>query len=485
MLKPIRVYLSSKGVPTIFYLDDFMVKGESEAKCRENQAFLVETLSKAGFVVSESKSRGPLTRILFLGLEVCSSTLKFFIPSEMLQRIEQEIEVMLSTRKVKLRTMAKFLGLLQSVSRAVGNVVRLRSRILYGWLNVNLVSSSYDHHFPLSWEEREELSFWLFNIRELNGFHFSPSLSCSETKFTVISDASDAGMFAYQLEDKYEVVLRKRFTTEEYKGSSTFRELSALSHIYSEAIGDRFSNSSVLHLTDNKAVCVIMEFGSRKKHLLGLALKIFSACREKNINLTVEWRPRTNILLEHADMGSKSFDEAAYSLNFDSFMLVLNFFQVTIDVDVMSNYWNRKSQIFFSKTNEIGSSGMNFFAQKLFDSVMYYAFPPPGKIVPTILHFAKFNSHGLLIIPVWKSASFWFQITPDGSHLSAWAKKFLLFKPSGFVYDDQILSGTFKSPCAFDMMAIMFDFSNIKSEHLFIPVLRKEFCIADFCDKCS
>ena len=49
-------------------------------------------------------------------------------------------------------------------------------------------------------------------------------------------------------------------------------------------------------------------------------------------------------------MGSKSFDEAAYSLNFDSFMLVLNFFQVTIDVDVMSNYWNRKSQIFFSKT---------------------------------------------------------------------------------------------------------------------------------------
>ena len=202
MLKPIRVYLASKGVPTIFYLDDFMVKGESEAKCRENQAFLVETLSKAGFVVSESKSRGPLTRILFLGLEVCSSTLKFFIPSEKLQRIEQEIEVMLSARKVKLRTMAKFLGLLQSVSRAVGNVVRLRSRILYGWLNVNLVSSSYNHHFPLSWEEREELSFWLFNIRELNGFHFSPSLSCSETKFTVISDASDAGMFAYQLGPK-------------------------------------------------------------------------------------------------------------------------------------------------------------------------------------------------------------------------------------------------------------------------------------------
>ena len=485
MLKPIRVYLSRMGVQVLMYLDDSMVKGSSEVQCQENQAILVETLSRAGFVVSKSKSKGPLSRIKFLGLEVCSSTLKFFIPLSKLERIEKEIQEMLASRKVKLRTMAKFLGLLQSVSRALGNVVRIRTRILYSWMNKHLNSASYNHYFPLSLDEREELSFWLYNVRELNGFFFSPNLSCSETKFTVVSDASDAGMFAFQLEDKYEVILRKRFSEEEFKGSSTFRELSALSHIYSEAIGDRFSNSAVTHLTDNKAVCSIMEFGSRKMHLMHLALKIFSACRQKKIDLFVEWRPRNNILLEHADLGSKSFDESAYSLNFDSFMLVLNFFQVTIEIDVMSNYWNRKSQIFFSKTQEYGSSGVNFFAQKICENVMYYAFPPPGKIVPTILHFSKFNAHGLMIIPVWKSASYWFRVFPDGRHCCTWIRKFLLFKPTGFVYDDQILSSTFKNPCNFEMIAVLFDFSNINVEDLFLPNVRKEFCIADSCDKCT
>ena len=42
MLKPIRVYLSSKGVPVLTYLDDNMVKGSSEAQCQENQAILVK-----------------------------------------------------------------------------------------------------------------------------------------------------------------------------------------------------------------------------------------------------------------------------------------------------------------------------------------------------------------------------------------------------------------------------------------------------------
>ena len=107
----------------LMYLDDSMVKGSSEVQCQENQAILVETLSRAGFVVSKSKSKGPLSRIKFLGLEVCSSTLKFFIPLSKLERIEKEIQEMLASRKVKLRTMAKFLGLLQSVSRALGNVV--------------------------------------------------------------------------------------------------------------------------------------------------------------------------------------------------------------------------------------------------------------------------------------------------------------------------------------------------------------------------
>ena len=226
-------------------------------------------------------------------------------------------------------------------------------------------------------------------------------------------------MFGYQLSDKYEVLLRKIFTAEEARSSSTERELLALKNIYTADVADRFSGMKVVHYTDNQAVKSIIEIGSKKIHLLQIALEIFHACKEKKIRLSVEWKPRDHPLLQHADLGSKSFDESAYSLDFSSFLVILEYFNdVSIDIDVMANFWNRKSNCFFSKSDEWGASAVNFFSQKLDSSLSYYCFPPPSLIVAAILHFFKFRSHGLLVIPVWRSAAFWINVVPDGKHLS-------------------------------------------------------------------
>ena len=157
---------------------------------------------------------------------------------------------------------------------------------------------------------------------------------------------------------------------EEMKYCLTVRELLALKNIYTDVVADGFPGMRVVHYTDNQAVKSIIEIGSKKPHLLQIALDIFHACKEKKIRLTVEWKPRDHPLLQHADFGSKSFDESAYSLDFNSFFVILEFFNnVTIDVDVMANDWNKKSN-FFSKLEEWGSSGVNFFSQKLDSSVI-------------------------------------------------------------------------------------------------------------------
>ena len=216
--------------------------------------------------------------------------------------------------------------------------------------------------------------------------------------------------------------------------------------------------------------------------MLQIALEIFHACKEKKIRLSVEWKPRDHPLLQHADLGSKSFDESAYSLDFSSFLVILEYFNdVSIDIDVMANFWNRKSNCFFSKSDEWGAAAVNFFSQKLDPSLSYYCFPPPSLIVAAILHFFKFRSHGLLVIPVWRSAAFWINVVPDGKHLSCWAKKHLVFKPSGFVCDSQILSSTFKNPSTFDMMVIQFDFGSVEEGDLFKPVLSHENCVFNDC----
>merc|ERR1712243_463319 len=180
-------------------------------------------------------------------------------------------------------------------------------------LNQNLENASFNFFFPMSEEAKEEIVFWIQNLRTLNGFPFSPELSQVDTKLEVVTDASSRGMFGYQLSDKYEVLLRKIFTAEEARSSSTERELLALKNIYTADVSDRFSGMKVVHYTDNQAVKSIIEIGSKKIHLLQIALEIFHACKEKKIRLSVEWKPRDHPLLQHADLGSKSFDESAYS----------------------------------------------------------------------------------------------------------------------------------------------------------------------------
>ena len=308
------------------------------------------------------------------------------------------------------------------------------------WMNDKLTNASYNYFFAISEEAKEELQFWVSTIRDLNGFPFTPEMSQVETKFEVVSDASAQGMFAYQLSDKYEVILRKVFSAEEAKSSSTVRELLALKNVYTSEVSNRFLGSKVVHFTDNQAVATIIDIGSRKPHLMQIALEIFFACKQKNIRLQVEWKPREHPWLQHADLGSKSFDSSSYSLDFNSFMIILEFFsEVSIDVDSMSNFWNRKCNVFYSKTEEWGCAGVNFFSQRLDSATTYYCFPPPSLIVASIWHFFRFQCHGLLVIPVWKSAAFWFNVAVDGQHLSLWAKKHLIFKPSGFVSDCQIL----------------------------------------------
>ena len=69
-------------------------------------------------------------------------------------------------------------------------------------------------------------------------------------------------------------------------------------------------------------------------------------------------------MLQHADLDSKRFDETAYSLDFYSFWVILVYLSdIPIDVDVMANLWNRKTNYFFSKLDEWGCFGVNFFSQ--------------------------------------------------------------------------------------------------------------------------
>ena len=106
-------------------------------------------------------------------------------------------------------------------------------------------------------------------------------------------------------------------------------------------------------------------------------------------------------------------------------------------------------------------------------------------ILATIYHFFKYQAHGLLVVPVWKAASFWINLVPDGKHFPVWVKQFLIFKPTGFIVDEAIRSSTFRNPVNFEILVMKFDFMSVTEEELFIPFLSKNNCTEDICSDCN
>ena len=162
---------------------------------------------------------------------------------------------------------------------------------------------------------------------------------------------------------------------------------------------------------------------------------------------------------------------------------LMTFPEVRVDVDCFAQFCNRKAKIFFSRREELGSTGVNFFSQRLFRSLSYYCFPPPGVILATILHLAAFGVSGLLVVPVWPSSSFWPNIVPDGQHLPIWSVKYLRFRAS-FVCDPEIYSTTFKNPPTFDSLILKFNFSEVQDSDLFTPHLVPENFLDSGCELC-
>lgn len=482
LLKPIRAFITSLGVPFIIYLDDAWNGGGSFEDCIKNRSLSRSVMRKAGFVISESKAVEPSQRILFLGLEVCSVTLMFYIPEKKIQKIISMAEQILGQRRVQIRKLASFAGYLQSCSRALGPVVRLMLRSIYNWIAEMLeICPSYNVFYTIPDDVRADLNFWRTEVRSLSGYPISPSQSVTETRIKVVSDSSELGTFGYQLEDNFKVLLRRSFDEEERKSSSTMRELLALKFIYTSSIAEPWKGLRILHLTDNQGVASIVQNGSKKQHLQKIVLEIFLSCRKLNIELFVEWRPRDDPLLVLADIGSKSFDSSSFSLDFSGFAQLLEFFGLNFDVDCCAEFWNRKAPIYFSKIPDPYASGVNFFAQVLRPNLIYYIFPPVSLIVPSLIHLSHFRVRGVIIIPVWPASSFWLSIVPDGRHLARWAVKWMRFRPRT-VSDVNIRSQTFRNPLTFDILGIQFDFSS--GDQIFEPNESPEFCLRQGCNVC-
>ena len=116
MLKLVRVYLSSKGIANVIYIDDLFLLGRNKELCVANNAFAVEVLGKAGWVMSLSKSTGPASRLTFLWLDICSIQMKFFLPEKKIVSILSQLETAFISRKMQAMQLASMFAKFRAVT---------------------------------------------------------------------------------------------------------------------------------------------------------------------------------------------------------------------------------------------------------------------------------------------------------------------------------------------------------------------------------
>ena len=76
----------------LHYIDDFLtIGGPDSSECLRNMQLMEETCAQAGLPIEQSKSMGPSSSIVFLGIEMDSITGTLSLPIDKLQKIKESL----------------------------------------------------------------------------------------------------------------------------------------------------------------------------------------------------------------------------------------------------------------------------------------------------------------------------------------------------------------------------------------------------------
>ena len=212
-----------------------IVKGRENAVRASNE--VRRDLARYGLLASEEKSEwGARRNVIWTGFVWDTVNFKLWVTEEKLCRTETLLEELWNKRNenVRVKEIARVAGVIGSFTLAMGNVARFHTR---GMLTqVAEMSEKFGWKSSGRMEKRvlDEISFWVKNLRSLNGWRMRGSeevVYCKAGVVDMFSDASDFQLAGAKFEDE-QVCWDTRFKvslTEGEKGlSSTYRELRAI-----------------------------------------------------------------------------------------------------------------------------------------------------------------------------------------------------------------------------------------------------------------
>ena len=396
LLKPVVAYLRTRNIRLLIYVDHILIIGSSVEILREHTGLVIELLQNLGFIINYEKSLLTPTPVLeFLGFLINSKTMKFYLPQTKVAKVLDLCKSLLKENPISLHLLAQLQGFLESCRPAVW-LAPLHFRHLQSCLiqQVALNKGSYQGTVLLDPQAREELQWWVTNIKRVNGSPIHPPA----TEMVITLDASKMGWGA----TFGNLSTNGRWSKQESDLHINVLELKA-TFLAIQAVLKNQSNLAVkLRLDNTTAVTYVNnQGGTRSPSLMLLTLELWNCCLQRNILITAEHLPGVSNIL--ADRESRTFiDSSDWKLQPE----IIQYFLKDREIDLFATRLTNQLKSYVSWRPDPHAVATDAFSID-WSQMKGYAFPPFNLIPRTLMKVINDNANIVLVAPVWQTQHWW------------------------------------------------------------------------------
>ena len=478
LVAPIKAFLHRLGIRFSIFIDDGRVCAESKIECEYKARVTLLVFQLAGWNIQWLKTTTDPSRVMkYQGFITDTVNMIHLMDQPKEERLLQDIDSILQrgAEPIPSRDLAGVVGKISSALLSHGEIVHVMTRSMQNQLGQAVgLDGNWDSVVLLDDHSRDELTFLKQNLGSFNGTFIRVHNSADEVYEVTrnremiekiretdlpldglfVSDASDTKAFIYS-DGEIAYVNDFDFSESERLLSSGQRELRAVWFSLSADAEKlkKMDMRTIYWQTDSRNCYTFLRRGSKLRHIQADVLKIKILEQKLGIRIVPVWTPRTHPRIVMADLGSKfhmSNDE--WGLDRADLRLVFEAFEFEPTIDGFASGVNHVTGRFFSLIPQPGTTGVNFFAQKLSPDEDYFLCPPVNLITDTFHHFerAPADCKALVIVPQWSGSIFW-PMVHDGKNYRPSIKSVMAFQAKTLAFNDR--PSIFSRGMAINMMA--------------------------------
>ena len=189
-MKPVYASLRMLGHTNSGYIDDSLLLEETFSECEKNVEDTVNLMTNVGFIIHEKKSiLIPTKKITFLGNDIDSEKMIVTLPLSKVENIVEACADLYKKFRVRIRDVAKVLGLMVSTFSAVEYAPLYYRCLEKGKIDaLKCCKGDYESIMFISDDMKKDLKWWIDNLQ-----YQKRHISHGNPDIIITTDASSHG----------------------------------------------------------------------------------------------------------------------------------------------------------------------------------------------------------------------------------------------------------------------------------------------------